>query len=398
MSREVVRVELNPELLVWARSSSGFGIDEIASAVDVAPEVVLAWESGEQRPTIRQLERLARKVKRPLAALFLPKAPEEEPPPRDFRLLPATEAGRFTPATLLAFRRARNIQREAVELAEALGETLEVRLLQGSLKDDPEELAKRARLLLGIAVAEQVRWRNAFKALSEWRAALEQTGLLTLQFSMPREDARGFTLDHERLPVIVVTTKDAPEARIFSLFHEYCHLALGVAGVSSTRDMDPEGTPQTPKASVEVFCNRFAAAFLLPYDEPVVKNQLDDLARRPDLDTEAVRTVARRFKVSKEAVLRRMLTQGLISTALYRSLVGLWAREAAEGTSERERKGGADFVALRISERGRRFANLVLEALDQGAISETEASGYLDVYPRHLESIREKIGAGTSHA
>jgi DNA-binding XRE family transcriptional regulator len=206
MSREVVRVELNPDLLVWARASSGFNIDEVARAVDVTPDVIAAWEIGEQRPTIRQLERLAHKVKRPLAAFFLPKPPTE-PPPRDFRLLPAAEAGCFTPATLLAFRQARNIQQEAIELADALGDTIELRRVQGSLRDDPEELADRARRLLGISITDQIRWRDAFNALAQWRAALERTGLLTLQFSMPREDARGFSLDSERLPVIVVTTK-----------------------------------------------------------------------------------------------------------------------------------------------------------------------------------------------
>jgi Zn-dependent peptidase ImmA (M78 family) len=332
---------------------------------------------GQQRPTIRQLDRFAHKVKRPLAALFLPKPPDEPPPPRDYRLLPAARAGQFTAATLLAFRQARNIQREAIELADALGEPLEPHRLQGSLRDDPEEPAGKARKLLGVSVAEQLRWRDAFKALSEWRAALERT-----------------TLDDDRLPVIAVTTKDAPEARIFSLLQEYCHLVLGCAGVSSAIDLDADSTPQRPKAFIEIFCNRFAGACLLPYDEPEVKVRLNELAGRPELDTDAIRTVARRFKVSREVVLRRMLTKDLISATVYRNLVSFWARETTEGASGKERSGGADFMTLRISERGRRFATLVLDALDQGAISETEASGYLAVYPRHLEAIREKVGAG----
>jgi Zn-dependent peptidase ImmA (M78 family)/DNA-binding XRE family transcriptional regulator len=395
VSREVVRVELNPALLAWARKSSGYEVDEVARAVTVAPQVIAAWERGEQKPTIRQLEKFANKVKRPLAALFLPGPPTEPPPPRDFRMLPAAEARQFTPATLLAFRQARNIQLDAIALAEAVGEPLNGELLHGTLHNDPEELAGKLRAHLGISVEEQLRWRDSYKALSAWKTALERSGILVLQFSMPREDARGFTLESDRVPVIAVTSKDVPEARIFSLFHEYGHLMLGYTGVSGAPESLVAGPPSRPRAIIEAFCNRFAAACLLPAGAAEVEARLKALASAPDLDSDAIRSVARKFKVSKDVVLRRMLTQGLIAEDVYREMVTRWSRETALTSAPAGRGGGPDFVTLRLQERGQRFTSLVLDALDQGAISETEASDYLAVYPRHLDAVREKLSLGT---
>jgi Zn-dependent peptidase ImmA (M78 family)/DNA-binding XRE family transcriptional regulator len=396
VSREVVRVELNPALLAWARESSGYEVDEVARAVTVAPQVITAWERGEQKPTIRQLEKFANKVKRPLAALFLPSPPKEPPPPRDFRVLPAAETRPFSPATLLAFRQAGNVQRDAIALSEALGEAPQAELLQGTLHDDPAQLAGNLRAQLDISVERQLRWRDSYEALSAWKTVLECEGVLVLQFSMPREDARGFTLESDLVPVIAVTSKDAPEARIFSLFHEYCHLLLGYTGVSGALDLLVTGAPRRPKAIIEAFCNRFAAAFLLPNDSAEVEARLSALAHGPDLDSDAIRSVARKFKVSKDVVLRRMLTEGLIAEDVYQEMVTRWAKEAALAPPPAERRGGPDFVTLRMQERGKRFVTLVLDALDQGAISVPEASDYLAVYPRHLDAIRQKLSLGTA--
>jgi Zn-dependent peptidase ImmA (M78 family)/transcriptional regulator with XRE-family HTH domain len=395
VSREVVRVKLNPALLAWARQSSGYDVDEVARSLTVAPQVIAAWEKGEQKPTIRQLEKFANKVKRPLAALFLPAPPTEPPPPRDFRMLPDTESRQFAPATLLAFRQARTIQQDAIALAEALGESIHAEVLRGTLHDDPEQLAGNLRNHLGVSVEEQLRWRDSYKALSAWKGALERSGILVLQFSMPREDARGFTLEGDRVPVIVVTSKDAPDARIFSLFHEYCHLMLGYSGVSGAPELIVAGLPHRPKAIIEAFCNRFAAAFLLPNSSAEVASRLSALAHAPELDRDAIRSVARKFKVSKDVVLRRMLTQGLITEDVYREMVTRWSREAALAHAHAGRGGGPDFVTMRLQERGQRFAALVLDALDHGAISEAEASDYLAVYPNHLDAVREKMSLGT---
>ena len=50
---------------------------------------------------------------------------------------------------------------------------------------------------------------------------------------MPIEDARGFSLTEVEPFVIVVNESDAPNAKIFTLFHEYGHILLNQS-VSAT--------------------------------------------------------------------------------------------------------------------------------------------------------------------
>lgn len=62
-------------MLVWARESIGYTIDETAHRLgNVNPEKVKAWENGTSSPTYTQLENLAYKVfKRPLAVCIIMK-------------------------------------------------------------------------------------------------------------------------------------------------------------------------------------------------------------------------------------------------------------------------------------------------------------------------------------
>ncbi len=62
-----VRVEVRPELLVWARYES--------------------WLDGDAHPTIKQLEEFARKTYTPVGFFFLDEPPIETVPIPDFRTI-----------------------------------------------------------------------------------------------------------------------------------------------------------------------------------------------------------------------------------------------------------------------------------------------------------------------
>ena len=57
----------------------------------------------------------------------------------------------------------------------------------------------------------------------------------------------------------------------------------------------------------------------------------------------------------------------------------------ASKEQEEQKKGGPDSHVRRLAEVGVRFAGVVLTALDRGAISQQDASEYLDVSPDRLE-------------
>lgn len=387
-------VSINPDLLVWARETAGYDLDALAELMRMEPDQLAAWESGEAKPTIRQLESFAQKVKRPLATLFMRKPPQSPSPPQDFRLLPESDPKKFEPDTLLAFRRARNIQREAKELAAELGRTPAPQLLRFTQETSAEAAAQQARKFFGISLEEQVQFRDSYNALNTWKYAVERSGVLVLQYPLPLQDARGFTLFDPEFPLIGLSTKDPAVARVFSLFHEYCHLTLGHTSVSSPRaDLVARRSRDSDEIRTEVYCNEFAASFLLPYDEPEVRTRLTEAAHNGDPDDLTIEEIARRYKVSRYVVLRRMQTKELIPDNVYHQRASLWASRS----SGARQIGGGDYYANVLSQASRRFTSMVFEAYDRNLISEFEASDYLDISLSSLSRYREEFDQGVMY-
>jgi transcriptional regulator with XRE-family HTH domain len=87
----------DPSILTWARSTAGFSIEDAATRLQTKPEKVLAWEAGQERPSMAQLRKMAVAYKRLLSDFYLPAAPKEDPLPHDFRRLPGGRISRNKP-------------------------------------------------------------------------------------------------------------------------------------------------------------------------------------------------------------------------------------------------------------------------------------------------------------
>lgn len=48
-----IRANINPDILVWARKTSGYSLEEAASKMRISQDKLIAWETGAERPTIR---------------------------------------------------------------------------------------------------------------------------------------------------------------------------------------------------------------------------------------------------------------------------------------------------------------------------------------------------------
>ncbi|MFH1194420.1 MAG: helix-turn-helix transcriptional regulator, partial [bacterium] len=68
---------ITPEVLKWARETAKISIEEAALKIPACTKAKLtSWESGDEYPTIRQAEKLAKIYRRPFSALFLPSVPK----------------------------------------------------------------------------------------------------------------------------------------------------------------------------------------------------------------------------------------------------------------------------------------------------------------------------------
>ena len=64
-----------PSVIEWARVESGLRADFLAKKLAVKPEQVKAWERGDRIPTVRQVEKLADVLHRPMSVFFMPEPP-----------------------------------------------------------------------------------------------------------------------------------------------------------------------------------------------------------------------------------------------------------------------------------------------------------------------------------
>jgi transcriptional regulator with XRE-family HTH domain len=77
------RVDVNPELLAWARQRSGLPAQDLTERFPM----LMAWESGERQPTLKQLESYAQATHTPIGFLFLLQPPREQVPIPDYRTI-----------------------------------------------------------------------------------------------------------------------------------------------------------------------------------------------------------------------------------------------------------------------------------------------------------------------
>ena len=173
-------IEINPEVLKWARRSAGVTTEEAAKKAGVEEERYLIWEGEipleeeKQLPTMSKLRRLSNKFKRPLAQFFLKEPPPERKPLRDFRTVQAA-AQPLSSSFQIQFWRALDRRDLALELMEDLEEQAEDFPLRTTMNEAPAEAALEIREALGVSIADQMGWaygNHGDKAFNNWRTAL----------------------------------------------------------------------------------------------------------------------------------------------------------------------------------------------------------------------------------
>jgi Zn-dependent peptidase ImmA (M78 family)/DNA-binding XRE family transcriptional regulator len=391
MPHKSLEVFIEPKVLLWARESIGLGIKEIAKKLQVSENTIEKWESGQKKPKLTQVERLAKIYKRPLAVFFLSKPPQEPPPPKDFRSLPQEKKAVFSPKTRLAIRRARRLQSLAAELAKSLNRQITPLIGKVALSDNPEIVANRIREQLGVGIQMQFSWEDENKALDGWKRAIEKSGILIFQINMPIEETRGFSLNEGRLPVIVLNLSDSINGRIFSLFHEYAHLLLNDSGICDMEDVDnlsDEGK------LTERFCNHFAGAILVPKDALLTHEIMRSKNYPHEFPDEILKELAKGFKVSQEVILRRLLTFGLSTGDFYERKRREWEAKAKEAT-KKEKWGRQNPPKKCVQENGVPFVSLVLETHREEKITYRDVADYLTIPLKHLPKV-EQLAQGNA--
>lgn len=383
---------INPEILLWARKSAGFRVEEAAKKAQLKSDKLIACEHGEQRLTIPQLRKLSNVYKRPLAFFYLAKAPESEIDSNinDFRRFHNEFDQDFSPELILEIRKAKYRREAALEMFGELDIEMPIFNFRASLDVNPHELAKKIRELLKITKEKQEKLTDGSQALRFWRESIENQGVLVFQTTskIHTNEMRGFSIGEFPLPIIVLNRKDSPKARVFTLIHELTHIMLRSTGICEV-NIDSER-----QKKIEVFCNAVAGETLVPRDWLVSTALYKQNTNEFDWTNEAIKILADNFCVSRPVILTRLLNQGRISEKYYRQFINKLSKEFEDSKREekdKEKKGGPNYYTLKLSEVGKNFATLVINSYHQDKIGLVEVSKYLGVKATHFSRIEQLV-------
>lgn len=387
--KTAVRALVKPELIRWVREDAGLSIEDVARKTGTKETTVRRWEDGIAKPTIRQLRLLSNAAKRPLAIFYLDEPPRKFSALKDFRRFPGGFISDPSPELRLAIRLASERRQIALELAEELHETPEGLSISALIAEPVVDVARRIRDFLGITLKEQGNWRGNYDALNAWREAIQKHGILVFQApGVEIEEMRGFSLSESLMPVIVLNVKDAPNGRVFTLIHEFCHLLLreGEGGICDLQNSQS----QSEKSQIEVFCNAVAGETLVPTAALLQSQIVLQHDSGTNWNEAQLKQLAKDFSVSREVVLRRLLDSQMISSLGYESHIKSIHREYLQKSGIR--KGGfAPPPSKALSQLGRKFIRLVLVSCYQEKISTSDVTEYLGVKFKHLGKIERRV-------
>jgi Zn-dependent peptidase ImmA (M78 family) len=378
-----------PDLIIWAREYRGLDLNEAAELLGITAAGLKAYEDGKPMH-LTMFRKISDAFRIPRATLLRRTRPRIPPMPRDFRSI-AGRGVRIGLETRFAIGYARTLAANIMELVESgIGPITPV-LPHITRAEDAEEAGERERERLGVPIANQITWdfRDAF---NNWRAIIERTGCYVLLQKFDLEECKGFALyDNQNTPIIMISkAEEYDPAKIFTLIHEYCHLLLREPGISDQNMTNP----------VEAFCNRFAAAFLIP--RAALRAVLPRWPNEPvEWARQDIREWARQLKVSQQALALRLENIGIAPHGFFDRIV------AGQQKIARTKAKGGNYVNTQAFEMGNRYMLAVLGAAERGAIGPSEAAEMTQLAPQHFEKVRAQadsrfefagaVGGGLPH-
>jgi Zn-dependent peptidase ImmA (M78 family) len=379
---------VTPAVLIWARETANMSVVDVANRLKKNPELVEAWEAGNEVPSYVQLETLAYDIyKRPLALFFLPYPPEEQKPKAEFRSLPDTELGHLTRETILLIRKAKAYQVALIELYQNRNTApLIWRHIQVSPKMNVAQQAEYVRHTLGVNIDHIRQQPEADAALKFWRRAIERAGIHVFKDNFKQKELSGFCLWHSEFPVILINNSSTKTRQIFSLIHEMTHVLFDRSAISRFDDRIINELPASDRA-IERFCNALAGEILVP----TAYFSKDTYGFVPEKATDAqFEELAKKYHVSRSVILRRFVDRGEASTKFYLEKDRVWTDQRKK---EQSSSGGSYYntQGVYLSEN---FLREVVSRYSRRLLTKNEAAELIGVKPRNFERFEDLVLRG----
>lgn len=378
----MIRVEVEPKLLRWARERADMDADTLIRRFPKYHE----WESGKVQPTFKQLKKFAKTVHSPIGFFFLSKPPVEPIPIPDFRASGGSLPKRLSLNLIHTIYMCQQRQAWYRDFARAEGMSKLPFVGSAKVTTDIETVAADIRSTLNFDLEERRELPTWSDALRRFISKTEEIGVLVMVSGvvgnnthrrLNSDEFRGFALADDLAPLVFINGQDYKSAQMFTIAHELAHIWLGQSAIS---DSNPN---LIPSQEVESWCNKVAAELLVP-----VEVLREEYGKDGNLSQEIDR-LARRFKVSTLVILRRMHDIGKLSKKQFRKAY----EDELQKLQTVKKRGGGDFYPTEITRVGERFARALIASTLEGSTSFTESFRLLGFWKtRTFNELARRLG------
>ena len=392
-------VAVNPDLLKWARETSGLSLEDAARKLQIGAargiepsNRLMALEEGDDQPTRSLLLRMSKHYRRPLISFYIDNPPLKGDRGEDFRRLPDDYSGEDDARVDALLRDVKTRQSLVRATIEDEDEAVQLPFVGSArIADGSDQVSRQIVDELQFDLDVFRRKPNISEAFSYLRAKTEAVGVFVLIIGdlgshhtrMGVEIFRGFALADPIAPFIIVNHQDAKAAWSFTLLHELVHLWLGQTGISGAM----------AESRLEQFCNDVAGR-ILPGDDELIElnitNQLDF-----DVALDRISDFAAERNISRAMVAYKLYRLDRISFDHWNALRNEFRRQWFEFRDRqrrrsREQAGGPNHYVVKRYRAGPALVEIMSRMLGSGAITTIKAGKVLGVKPsRVYELIRQ---------
>ncbi len=376
---------INNEVLSWARKKAGLTEEYLSDKVNKKYPL---WERGELKPSFKQAQDLAKRLRIPFGYLFLSKPPKDEEQIVDLRSLSDDRYANLSSELQDVLSDAKRKQEWFSEyIKEVDGEEIE---FVGKYNVDSKitDIAQDISGMMKIRMQERndLSKSSFLKYLTD---KAEGLGILVLRNGkvgsnthrvLDLEEFRGFALIDKYAPLIFINAVDSTSAQIFTFMHELAHIWIDKEGISNNDFLHPDISLN----KIEKMCNDVAAEVLVPKPE-----LLSYWHQQDSLEIEQIDQLAKHFLVSSIVIARRALDLKLLSQTEFYTF---YNRYKEAWTNRKKQNSGGDFHKAFPIANSTRFTEAICRAVYSDKIMIREAARILNVRPETIDKYARKQG------
>ncbi len=399
----ITRAYINSETLKYLRESRGVDIDYVCRSGMYTADQYIKWESQDlsDLPTLRQAKEIAKQLQVPFAALYMDRSfiPQIPDIPHYVDKRSYCEGSTINENALrLAIIELANMRELLLEAQNEFGTPIAEFDVCRPYGKSVVQMASLIREEFEIDINEQYQTTSKRQLFLYLKRKIEERGVFVQGFAgIPVEVVRGVALFYSTLPIVGINDKDRYPARSFTLVHELTHV------INRSSSVCDDMFDHFSVSEEEVYCNAVAGEVLVPRGELVRYIEANGNPNCISLDF--VSSVADKFSVSREVIIRRLLDIRSISATQYNSYASE-LQEIYESSKEQAR------LAEQSGSPSRRYMpNVARDTADSisfslnkaflmgyglGEYSAQDITRYLGIKQKHFEAYLQEVAKWSS--